>query len=64
MIKAEALFKRHLQSFEELVFYREKQLYSANGIEKAIIYAACIQAEAIRNDMDEFEPTPRPDIKP
>ena len=50
MIKAEALFKRHWDSF---VF----SLGDLKEVEsdRAIIYGACIIAEAIRNDGEEFE---------
>ena len=44
MPDAKSLFKRHWSEFE-----KEKDL----GWQKAVIFAACIVAEAIRNGLDD-----------
>lgn len=52
MADAKALYKRHIKEYSEA--HKES---SFGGMEKAcaILYAACIIAEAIRNSMDETE---------
>ena len=49
MADAHALFKRH---WENLV---EKTHWNCDQSDAALIYAACIIAEAIRNTMDEAD---------
>lgn len=44
MAEARALFNRHIAEFEKQPNFLDRH--------KAIIYAACIIAEAIRNEMD------------
>lgn len=53
MAKAEALFKRHWKQFSELP-------QDPCWRERVVIYAACIIAEAIRQDMDELDDPNRP----
>ena len=47
MAEAQSLFSRHLKVFEKIINGE------ANNDQRARLYAACILAEAIRNDWDD-----------
>ena len=58
MAEAKALFKRHQQQFYELMMLRHADMRPSEEDFKAInaiLYAAAMICEAIRNDMDETE---------
>lgn len=56
MIKAEALFKRHLKEFPKLFNLEYLELTNPDHRNIATtLYAACIIAEAIRNEQDDGE---------
>lgn len=50
MAKAEALYKRHIEKFKELTGVDQDFI---RGDYLAILYSACIIAEAIRNEMED-----------
>lgn len=58
MASATALFARHWKQFGALIGQRVPE-----SNEFAIIYAACILAEAIRNEQDETDVTIRPTLE-
>lgn len=54
MADAKALYKRHYENFKSVSGYHPD--FALDLKTQLAIYLACILAEAIRNDMDEFEP--------
>ena len=55
MIKAEALFKRHAKQFKEILELTQNKDSYEDQRAMLSIYTACIIAEAIRNDGEDFE---------
>lgn len=56
MAKAKALFKRHWKEFAPTMEHFNDTSLTIRGM----LYAACIIAEAIRQDMDELDDPNRP----